>query len=73
MKIVEFKPKSLLPEDTAQQLRDLADAVERGEVTEFVAAYTLSGYYEFMRCSSINASLALIDILHMVTLDALRR
>lgn len=63
MKVIPFKAASRLPDDFADVLRSIADQVEAGEVTEFVAAFVVDGEYEFLFPSSLSASLVLGSLL----------
>lgn len=61
---VLLKPRAPLPSDFAGVLRDLADAVERGEVAQCAVACVRGGAFEFLLPSSLHDSLVLAALLH---------
>ncbi len=71
--VFAVKPPSRLPADCAKVLREIADRMDRGEVTEFVAAMVSSEYYEFVYPSSPSDSLLLSTLLQAQCLDKMRR
>lgn len=52
------------PTDLSRQLRELADSVDRGEITELIAAYPMKGEYEFLYGASLRDALTLSILLH---------
>lgn len=60
------------PSDLPAALRALADQVERGEVTEFVAAYTENGGYTFKYAASLHSCLVLAAMLYDNCLKRMR-
>lgn len=58
-----------LPADLSENLRELANKVDRGEITEFVAGYVINGEYEFLYPSSLNDSMILTSIMQHLTAD----
>lgn len=62
MKVVHINPNRLAG-DLPGILRDLADAIEEGQVTSFVAAMERDGEYEFLLPSSLVDSLTLATLL----------
>lgn len=63
MNIVPLNAGPKPPSDLARQLRDIADAVERGEVVDLVAAYMQTGAYEFLYGTSLSTGLELATLL----------
>lgn len=69
--LVEAKFGKRAPSDLAQTLRELADRVDRDEITEMIAIYVGGeGDYEFMWGASLFNSVGMSAMLHD---DALRR
>lgn len=56
--------KNLIASDTPQVLRNLADKVESGEVTDMILGCVENGGYELMRFSNLQESLVLVNLLH---------
>jgi hypothetical protein len=59
---VAFGPRA--PGDLSQRLREIADAVDRGEVTSLVGAYVEAGDYCFLFGASISDGLILSTLMH---------
>jgi hypothetical protein len=59
--LLDAGPKA--PSDLSRQLRDIADAVDRGEVTGLVAGYFSGNEFEFLYGASIRGCLELATIL----------
>ena len=72
MNVVSLKPRGALPDDTASQLRDLAERVEKGEITELVIALVSDDVFEFLFPSSLTESLVLANLLHQKCIDRFR-
>lgn len=51
------------PSDLAKQLRELADAVDRDELTGMVGAYIINGEYQMLYGASLVDSLVLASLL----------
>lgn len=51
------------PSDLAQRLRDLADAVDRGECVELVACYVQDDEYQFLYGASMMNSIGMAAML----------
>ena len=64
MNIVRLDSGPRAPDDLAAKLRELADAVDRREVTALEAAYTRGDQYEFLHSASINEGMILATLLH---------
>lgn len=64
MEIVKpaFGPQA--PKDLSQKLRAIADAVDRGEIVDFVGAYIEGGNYCFLYGSSLQTELILSTLVH---------
>lgn len=69
--ILECGPKP--PDDLSKRLRELADAVDRNEVTELVAAYVQDGCYEFLYGAGLNDSLVMSTMLQHSCLMRMKR
>jgi hypothetical protein len=70
--VVKLAQRSPLPADTPAALRRLADAIEAGACTAFVAAAVVDGQYEFHRPSSLTDSVVLSSLLHDSCVRAFR-
>ena len=73
MTVVALSPPRLLPRDLPATLRDLADRVERGDVTEMVVGFCERDGYEFLWPSSLHQSLILCVMLQQTAIDRMRR
>lgn len=58
--------------DLAKCLRDVADAVERGEVTELVMAFIHGDNYVFEYCAPFSGGVVLATMLQANCLDRMR-
>lgn len=58
---LDVGPKA--PADLSRNLRDIADAIDRGEVTALVAGLVYNGGYEFVYGASYSACLELATLL----------
>lgn len=56
-------------ENLARDLRAMADAVDRGEILDVVAAWSDQGEYQLMSSASLVNSLTLATLLHRRTVD----
>ncbi len=65
--------RSALPKDLPAKLRELADWVEKGTITEMVVGYVEAGEYCFVWPSSLHDSLVLTSLLQQTAIDRLRR
>jgi hypothetical protein len=52
------------PSDLSKFLRETADAVDRGDVVEFVCAYTQDDQFQFRYGASLKECLVLSALLH---------
>lgn len=73
MNIVALNAGPKAADDLAQRLRALADAVDRGEVIDLIAAYTDVGVYAFLYSASLNDSIVMSSMLQANCLDRMRR
>lgn len=64
---VKFGPKA--PDDLPNILRDMADSVERGEITAFVGATVCNGNFELHFSASVIEALTLATLLHKRSVD----
>lgn len=63
--IIKLVPgRSGLPENTSAFLREMADDIDAGKLTQFVAAIVRNGDYEMVKSSSHSDSLVLASLLH---------
>jgi hypothetical protein len=53
----------------AADLREMADAVERGELVDLVACYTQNGEYQTLYAASLESSVFLATLLHRRSID----
>ena len=67
-----FKGGERSPDDLALKLRQLADAVDRGEVKELIATYTQNDIYMSLIACSDEAGVAMSGIQHANAVDKLR-
>jgi hypothetical protein len=51
------------PSGLSAELRSLADAIDRGEVTSVVAAYVNGGHFDFVYGASLSSGLELATLL----------
>jgi hypothetical protein len=72
-KIVQLIPVPALPPDLPGRLRQLADDVEAGRVTEMAVGYVCEGEYEFLWPSSLVDSLTITTLMKASALDRFRR
>lgn len=73
MNVIEGGFMARSPEDLSFQLRKLADAVDAGEVTDFIATYNHSDtYLSLIRCSDESA-IALSNIQLANAVDKIRK
>lgn len=63
LKVVEGRFGKQACSDLARQLRDMADAVERGEIVDFVASYIQRGEYQTFYAAALDQSLVLASLL----------
>lgn len=59
--------------DLSARLRDLADAVDRGEILDLIAAYTEQGAYSFLYSASYHDSIVMSAMLHANCIDRMRK
>lgn len=69
--LVAPKPENPLPDATEQEIRDLADAIARGEVKSLVVAWETEGCYHTMRPSSYKDCLVLSTLLQQRAVNAM--
>jgi len=70
--VFALKPANKLPVDLPGQLRALADRIEAGEVTAFVAAMAANGNYEFLFASPDTDNLVLASLLQARCIERFR-
>lgn len=69
MKVIDGGFGRKAPDNLAQDLRALADAVDRGEVVELVAAYVRQDEHEMLYAASLAQSVFLATLLHRRAVD----
>lgn len=62
-KIVSLNAGPKAPADLSRILRELADLVDRGEITALVAGYTQGNVFQFQHSASIRDGLELSTLL----------
>lgn len=60
------------PSDLAERLRELADAADRGELTDMVACYVIGDDFAFLHGTGKLNAIAMAAMLQSNTLDAMR-
>jgi hypothetical protein len=73
MKLINFPKQLNISEDTSQSLREIADAVDSGEVTQIVLACVRNDEYEIRQFSSLTDSVVLSSILHDTIVRGFRK
>jgi hypothetical protein len=63
MKLIEGSFGKQAPADLSMHLRDLADAVDRGEITSLIAAFVQDDNYEFMFAASRQEAIVLTTLM----------
>jgi hypothetical protein len=63
MKVIEGGFGNKAPSDLANVLREMADSVERGDITALVAAYVENGEYLFTYGASMSQAVVLSSML----------
>ncbi len=63
MKLIKGQFGDRAPEDLSTRLRELADAVDNGEVTSLVAAYIDGDNYSFLFGASLRDAIVLTALL----------
>jgi hypothetical protein len=63
MKVIDGGFGKQAPSDLSEQLRELADAVDRKEITGLVAAYVQNDEYSFMFATSLQEAIVLTALL----------
>lgn len=61
------------PSDLSKRLRELADAVDRNEIVELVAAYVQDGNYEFLYGASLVDSIIMSTLLQNSCVNRMKR
>ena len=61
-----------VPSDLSANLRELADAVDRGEVHGLEMAFVRNGCYEFQHATTPGDAVILSSLLHASCVDRLR-
>lgn len=73
LNVIETKFGPHAPGGTAEKLRELADAVDRGEATGVLCAYVQDNEYRFsMWGASLRDDLVLATLLHQKAVDQFR-
>ena len=61
------------PSDLSRILREMADAVDRGEITDFVGVTVNGGAYDFHYAASLHSCLVMASMLWQNCVDRMRR
>jgi len=69
IKVVQAEFGKRAPKDLSKCLREIADAVDRGEIVSLVAAYVDNGEYQMMFGASLTEGLTLSTLLHRRSVD----
>lgn len=69
--LVKAGPRA--PGDLSARLRELADAADRGEVIDLIAAYTHNGNYCFLYGAGLSDSIVLSAMLQTNCIDRMRK
>ncbi len=72
LKVVEGRFGVQPPKGLAQNLRDMADAADRGDLTEIAAVTVQDGNYVFTWGTSLIHGIALTAMLHSQAIDRMR-
>ncbi len=72
MELINAKFGKQAPDGLAHDLRALADAVDRGEVKEFVACFVQNDEFNYLWAASLGQSVLLSDLLHAQALGRMR-
>ncbi len=73
MSVVALPVLPPLPDDLPGRLRELADWVEKGIVTQMVLGFAVEGEYEFLWPSSLHDSVVLCSMMQQQAIDNMRR
>lgn len=72
MKVVDVQFGKRAPDGLADDLRKMADAVDRGEIKELVACFIEGGEYNYVWAASLAESTLLADLLHAQAIHRMR-
>lgn len=72
MKVIDGGFGKQAPSDLSQQLRDLADAVDRKEITGLVAAYVENDEYSFMFATNLEEAIVLTTLLQQRNVERMK-
>lgn len=70
--LVKLTLPNPLPADLPEKLRDLANRVEAGTITEMTVCYLEGGYYNYLWPSSLTNSLIMTTLAQAAALDRYR-
>lgn len=73
MKLIDVKFGKQAPDGLASDLRELADAVDRGELNELIGCYILDGEFNYLWAASLGQSVLLSDLLHAQAISRMRQ
>lgn len=71
--ITVIPTKQALPHDLPRMLRELAEGIERGTITEMVVVYVEDDNYRFMWPSGLHNSLVLTTLAQHSAIERLKR
>lgn len=69
MKVVKAEFGKRAPVDLSSQLRELADAVDNGEIVDLCAVFVRNDSYDILTAASLEQRLILPTLLHRSTVD----
>lgn len=72
MKVIEGNFGNKAPADLSKVLRELADAVDRGEITDLIAAYIQNDEYLFTYATSMKTAVVLSAMLQDQSLHRMK-
>jgi hypothetical protein len=72
MKVIDGGFGKQAPDDLADELRQLADAVDRGDISGMIMAYVYKGDYSFAFGTSKAESILLAALMQQQSIDRMR-
>jgi len=72
MRVIEGGFGNKAPSDLSKVLRDMADAVDRGEITDLIAAYIEEDEYLFTYATSMKTAVVLAAMLQDQSLQRMK-
>jgi hypothetical protein len=72
MKVIDGGFGKQVPDDLSKRLREMADEVDKGDITGMVVAYICDGDYSFIFGTSLSESIVLSTLLKQSSIDRMR-